>query len=325
MVNYYICPRCNYQTKNKPDIIRHFKRKNPCSDENNLILTEEIKKIVCDNHRYHPPPKNELPLQVTNKQMIINYNFLSNLVSQLNMDEKLDFFLDYNDKKLMDIEDGLDKKFEYRVDRLDQDKSSGGYYLKIDDFFNIIDSVTKIEEHNIEQFNIVFDKFLNKIKLYRGKEWSSYLEEAGTKELLSLIKSYFLNTYEIYLIRNLDTNKSNGLNRLILYEHLEIYYRFIAIFDLFPCISDYSDIEIIEFQPIESVTHSLGDKYMKLYFDCKKDIKLSEKNKIIKKVSGIIKDNTKHNLVTLNKAIFEILKVDENFRNSIIESKKINQ
>lgn len=324
MSKYYVCPRCNYKTKNRPDIVRHFNRKYLCSDENGLDLTEEIKQIVYKNHKYHKPFKTtDLVVDENRSTIINNYNILTNLVSRLEITEKLDFLLDHNNKQLLDIEFNLDKTFEHRVDRLENDKSKSGYYLKFDDFYNIIDNVTKVDEQNIEQFNIIYDKFLNRIKLYRDKEWSSYLEETGTKELVGLIKSYFLNTYEIYLIRNLHTDKFTGLNRPTLLDHIEIYYRFIVVFDLLPCVSDFSDIEILGFQPIDSVTHSLGEKYTKLYYDCKKEMRNSDKNKIFKNVMSIIKDNTKHNMITLNKAIFEILKVDETFRNSIIESKKL--
>jgi hypothetical protein len=55
--NNYVCPRCNYTTGRKPEMRRHFSRMRPCPDENNLVLTSEIKQIVLDNHKYHPPKK----------------------------------------------------------------------------------------------------------------------------------------------------------------------------------------------------------------------------------------------------------------------------
>ena len=49
----YVCPRCLHTTVQRNDMRRHFKRKLPCRNETNLILTEKIKEIVLRDHKYH--------------------------------------------------------------------------------------------------------------------------------------------------------------------------------------------------------------------------------------------------------------------------------
>lgn len=50
---YYVCPRCNYQTKLKGDIQRHLNRKRPCKNANMLELAPEIIDTVLIDYIYH--------------------------------------------------------------------------------------------------------------------------------------------------------------------------------------------------------------------------------------------------------------------------------
>lgn len=50
---FYVCPRCNYQTKLKGDIQRHLNRKRHCKNANMLELTPEIIDTVLRDYIYH--------------------------------------------------------------------------------------------------------------------------------------------------------------------------------------------------------------------------------------------------------------------------------
>lgn len=50
--NYYTCPRCNYSVVNKYQMRNHLHRVRKCKNENNLELTEEIIRIVLEDHIY---------------------------------------------------------------------------------------------------------------------------------------------------------------------------------------------------------------------------------------------------------------------------------
>jgi hypothetical protein len=48
----YTCPCCNFITKNKGDMRRHFHVKKPCPSLTGIILTDDIKKHVLSNRVY---------------------------------------------------------------------------------------------------------------------------------------------------------------------------------------------------------------------------------------------------------------------------------
>jgi hypothetical protein len=300
-----------------------YVRKTSCADINGLELTEQIKEQVMNARRYHPPKKSDKGSNAT-YNIINQYNTINNFVCGLGFDEKMGLLLDYQKGRLLDIEDGLDDRFQQRVQRLEDDKYRSGCYLSLDDLFGLVNDVTKIDKDNIQKFNILFDKAVKRFKLYRCKTWESFLEDMGARELVSLIKSYYLDTYEIYLIRNLYTEKSINLNRIKLNEHLEIYYRFISIFELPAFITNFSDQEVLGHRLVEGNEDYLAEKYLQLYCEQKKQLKPTEINRIKRKIINIVKENTVHNLAELNKAVLEILKVDENFRNELLRTRTID-
>ena len=315
--NTYVCPRCNHATGQKIGMVRHFNRKNICPDRNDLSLSPEIIEIVLQNHEYHPPKKDK-PKSITN--IITNYNTMNNFIAQMDSGDKIHHLLEYQNKKTLDFEAGLETKFEKRVERLENDKYRSGYFLSQDDLVGLIDDITKIDKKQFEKLNVLFDKAVKRFKFYRGKDWESHLEDLGAKELVSLIKSYYLDTYEIYLIRNLHQDEGPKLDRSKLKEHLEVYYQFISIFDLMPHVQDFSDIEIVGHNLIEHNEQYLAGYYFDVYFKQKEQIKLSEKNRVKRRIINIVKDNTIHNLSKLNQTVLEILKVDESFKEVLLKS-----
>jgi hypothetical protein len=247
---------------------------------------------------------------------------MNNFIAKMETGEKIQHLLEYQSKKITDFEDGLEAKFEKRVERLENDRYRSGYYLSLDDLVGLIDNITKTDKNHIEKLNIFFDQTVRRFRLYRSKEWESYLEEIGAKELVGLIKSYYLNTYEIYLIRNLHCDEGT-LNRVKLKDHLEIYYQFISIFDLVPHIQDFSDEEIVGHCLVENTNQHLAERYLDLYYQQKKMVKTTEANRIKRRIINIVKQNTVHNITELNQAILEILKVDQQFKNELVDSRKL--
>ena len=114
----YMCPRCNYISRVKKDINQHlYNRKTACPDINGLELTDEIKQIVIQKRRYHPPKKETI---VNN---INNFNMMINLVNGLSFEEKIiqkpGYVLEYTKLKILDIEDGLEHRFKNKIKRLE--------------------------------------------------------------------------------------------------------------------------------------------------------------------------------------------------------------
>ena len=319
-MEFYYCPRCNYQTTHKSNIRTHFKRQKVCANKNGIELTDDIREIVLRDHQYHYKKKDKT---ITINQTISQYNILSNFINQMDMIDKINHLLFYQNKQIMDIEENLDVHFEKRIKKLEDDQFKIPYQLSQDDLIELINDVTKINRERIEQLNVLFDKKINRFKFYRTNEWESYIEDGGVKELISLIKSYFLDTYEVYLIRKLHRDSEQPVNRSSIQHHLKIYYQFLAIFDLPVFIFGLSDVEILGHKLKEDNDRYLEEYYTRMYSQEKTNIKESDKNRIKKKIINIVKENTVHNLSELNAAVLEFLRIDDNFRDQLLKNQSL--
>jgi RNase P protein component len=280
---------------------------------NDITLTPDIVQHVLEHRVYHPPKR----------PTVINYNTMNNFIGHMDFEEKMGHLLTYRQKRIEDIEDGLEKKFQYRVDRLEGDKFKAGCYLSLDDLLCVVNDVTRVDRENIERFNILFDKAVKRFRLYRCKSWESFLEDIGVRELVSLIKSYYLDAYEMYLVRNLHTDHPTELNRLKLLEHLEIYYQFISSFDLSPFVVNFTDQEILGHRLVEESENHLAERYLTVYCEQKQRVKPVERNRTKRKIINIVKENTVHNLGELDKILMELLKVDDSFKRQILQSREL--
>jgi hypothetical protein len=321
----YVCPRCLYEVNLKWRMRRHlYEIKTECRNVSGVELTDDIREHVLRHQTYVPPIKNKTTYQIFN-QTVNNYNTLNNFIAQMDFQEKIDRLLEYQQKNLIGLEDSIEKRFEYRVNRLEDDKFQAGYFLTQNNLIELIDDVTRIDKDNLHKFNVFYNKAIKRFKMYQGKDWESFIEEVGAKELVSLIKSYFLDSYELYLIKHLHGNNVKQFNRFKLEEHLGIYYHFIGVFDLAPSICDQNDSDLLGHRLTEESDHFLADKYMDLFFSEKKKLKSSEEVAITRKIVNIIKNNTSQNLSELNNVLMDLLKIDQEFRDVILESKQIKE
>ena len=316
----YQCPRCEYMCKIRQDIKKHFSRKTICPCKNDIVLTDEIKDFVYINRVYHPPKLNKQ--QIVN-QSINHYNMLNNFLVQMDPLDKIKHLLEYHDKRLLGFEDRLEVHYSYRVDRMENDKYVTPYMLNQENLLSEIDKLSKIDishdpENKIGLMNILHDRTMKRLKIWSGFEWESFLEDIGAKEIVSLIKSYFFDIYEKYLLIKLHKDGQAGYDRAKIKEHLEIYYKFIGMFDLFPYIIDVTDSEILGHRLKEDNERFLGETYMCLYQKLKISQKQSELNHIKRSVISILKNNTNHNIDQLNQSISELVKVNRDFKEKIV-------
>lgn len=309
----YYCPRCNYSCHYKKDMRKHFERKTMCANNKNLDLTDEIKEYVLIHHVYHPPKKTN---NVIN-QKLINYitysNNLNTFINKMQLTDKLSNVLDYHGLSLIDLDDQLDQTFEEKVDNLIEDKYKRPYVLNQDELIDIIDNITKINKTELNHLNIIFDKTVNTLKIWQDQQWNSYIDEAGAKIIISSIKSYYLNEYEIYLIKKLHQEDQQNIDRVSVKEHLEIYYRFIAVFGLVPFIVDNFDRDILGHILVDNNNKHLSKMYSELFEQIRQSLKPIEINMTKKRIIKILKNNTIHNINELNQAIIELIKIDDNF------------
>jgi hypothetical protein len=300
---------------------RHFESKKPCQNKTGILLTDEIREHVLTYHTYKVEKKN--PKHVINQfnQTVNNYNTLNAFITQMPFPNKINLLMDYQNKKMIDFEDDLEKTFSGQVDRLENNSYPNGYYLDLQGILNLVDIVTKVKKDHLERFNILFDKTVKRLKYFSCGDWDTFLEDIGAKEVIKLLKSYFLDTYEVYLIKNLHGDET-FLNRVTVKDHLDIYYQFIAALELDPIVINQTDEEILGHRLIEAEEYHLSNKYSSQFHKLKTSVKPIEKNRIKKRISSIIKENTVHNIGELNHVLLDLLNIDDKFAQMILSQAK---
>jgi len=339
----YVCPRCFYATNLKYRMKRHFEElKTPCPNTGGIELTEEVKHEVLLNHVYtinveemrpQIPEQTHVARDTISLRGAINpicklsqtfntYQTINNIVSGMESMEKIKMITDHQGIRHIDFEDRLEKDFQSRLEKLEQDGYKGGYCLNHDGLLKLVDGATKMDDNDLNQFNILFDKTVNRVKILSCGKWDSYLEELGVKEVIRLLKSYFLDSYELYLIKHLHGH-DNTKNRFSIRNHLDIYYKFLGTFDLDAIVCTQTDKMILGYELKENNEYYLANHYGKIYKDIKTEIKISEKNKVKRTITNIIKENSTHNLNKLNKIMLDLVKTDHEFLDQLIEKRQL--
>jgi hypothetical protein len=310
----YQCIRCGYSTKRKDDMRKHlYSIKSQCpTTKNDLELTEEIKQHIL-NYRVYKPPVNKPNTQIT------NYNLICNFVGKMTNTEKLEHLLNHTQQKLIDFEDGLESKFESKIDRLANDNFNIPYQLEDKDLYGLINNVTRIDADQFDRLNIIFDKKVNRILFYSCQQWDSTIADYGIIDLVRYLQSYLLNSYEQYLIRNIHGSKYGAQERCDLKKHLEIYYRFIISLGLNPYVCSKNDEEIIGYFLKDNNEYYLEEYYLKWFEELKQEVKQPEKNNVKKQIIKILKDNTSHNVQELNNCVLNLIKADQTFKEQILK------
>ena len=323
----YQCPRCGYHSYQKARMRNHlYAKKVMCPATKNVIeLTDDLKQHILDNRIYHITDNKTTVTQVppTINTTIHNYHVMNALISGMDPLEKLTKYVDYKIVQITDIEDHLEEAFILKSKRLENNKVKH-FSMSIPDMLEVVDSVTSMCQ--VENFNIIYDEKLNKLKLFSCGNWKSQLIDSGIKELIEKIQSCYLGSYECYLIRK--TISSPPFEKRQAEEHLEMFYKFIACFDITPYVTDKTNNQIIynidddryheQTSTNDIDEYSLQDTWFAKYKKIKDSINTQEHNKVTKSVRDIIKRNSRNNIIDLNKKMMELFQMDESFKKSII-------
>lgn len=296
----YTCPCCGYETSQKNDMKKHFyKVLKPCPKQlNNIDLTEDIKQFVLANRIYHHP-KNETPSLT---QTININNTVVNYIANMDVLGKLQKYVDYKNLELVDFEKYVEQRYAKINNKL-QTNSIKYIEFKRDDFLELIDEVTNIlNGKSMEYFNMMYDSRINKLAIYSDETWEEYLLNTGVKRIINIIKEFYLDSYEVYLIHSIET--SSEFKRQQSIELLEEYYKFLGCFDIKPSINVDDE--------------NVYTTYMKRYKQLFEKITKSESNHVRKEVLDIIKRNSVRNIDEMNNYIMELLNADEKFKSVII-------
>ena len=295
-----------------------FTLKKDCpSIRNGIELTEEIKEYVLSNRKYiSVSPQNPMVNIVNN---INTTNTIANFINKTDVKENLAKYLDFKQLELQDFETKLEEKYAAKVKRLERNGYKFGFVLEAQDLMNLIDEVSSIhcKDATFEDMNIMFNNKYQKLLIYSNGDWDEHLIDNGLTRIIELLKEYYLDTYEIYLIRGIHDGS-------ISQDHITKYYRFIACFRLQPCIKDMSNNKILHnsndpaydedpsFHDIKA--HSISDKLYPIYQQINSDLRRCEISEMKRKVLDIIKRNSTRNIDEFNKKIVDLIRMADGFK-----------
>lgn len=317
----YTCPRCGLETSRRPDIKKHFNIKKPCPGcVSTIILTDEVKQSVLENRIYRVD-KQQIQ-QPTQKQVINNiinnYNTFNSIIMKMDPIEKVTNLMRHKNIPFLDFEQSVETSLEDKVSEFHQD-SFPRITLDQKAILDIIDKITSFS--NVDHMNIVYDEVPDKIKIFQQGEWKPYIFEAGTDMIISTVKSFYLDYYEIYLIRKYQAT-CNLFEKQCIKEQIEEYYKFIASFDMEPFVKGCRDGILLE---NASTAYSLEEKFHPMYAKIKDEIRHTYVTSIKRRVLQLIRKNNKANVLELNRQLMDLIRVDEAFKNEILNQISVFQ
>ena len=307
----YTCPRCDYKTRIKNDMRRHFysKKKTCPGQTNNILLTDAIMKQVLDNRVY------ELPV-VENDKCKMN---LHNVVVGMDTKEKIDCVLSYENNKLINFGDQIESVHGQTIKKLDDRSYKYGFKLGHHDLLELVDASVIVSSHNnIQHMNVLYVQELNKIAIFHDDEWTQYLFDNGINKVISIIRNYYLESYEKYMLYKIFVDKNVIAQEANNYKNmLNEYFRFLAVFDIFPCVKDERNEDCVPGFNHEKVFY-LSDFCMDRYNEQKEQLSKSETNKLRKHIGDIIKLNNGANVRMLNNQVINLAVNDQNFKEYLL-------
>ena len=225
----YICARCNYESNLRRYMQRHFNRKRPCPKINDVILTDEIKQMILEDHVYHIPK----PGKVTNITNITN-NTQNNII-QMDPTAKIGKLFEQHGKDILNIQDSkyfkrMKNSFINHKDHPDPSKKEE--CRLIDDIFKeIIDFLGSFFDEDDPENNI-YNCFIksNIFHMFNDDEWEKRTIPKGMKQFIKILKTMIFDAYEVCLIRQM----TNWKLRQKAKEALKDYYSLIYSFDNLP-------------------------------------------------------------------------------------------
>jgi hypothetical protein len=266
-------------------------------------LDDNIKEHILNNRFYHRP-KEEKPVPIHTQ--INNYNQINNIVQQIDTIEKIKHCNDFTKKEMIDFEDHIEDMYISKANKLDKDKFKG-FQLTWTNLRQMIDETLLNCGKNVETFNFVYNDKADKIAIYHGGEWKPMFFDVGVSFMLSAVQSFYLNSYECYVIRNIENNTEiNCHTRAEFRDRLKDYYKFLVCFDFYPFSKGEYDFDSL-------IDGDIAPKYFNMYLKVKEDTTTRECQKVREEIYTIIKRNSKINIQDFNKTIMNMLQVNPEF------------
>lgn len=306
----YECICCGFTTKLKGDMRRHlYNKKKPCPKSvNNIDLTDEIREFILENRVYH------IPKEPSITQTINNFNTINNFIANMDTIDKLSKYVDYKNITITDVSDSIESRLSTRAMALENKRYD--MQIRRDDIFEIIDEVSSLNNGRIQDFNILYDKKYDKLRMYDSGAWKEFLLHNGCKALLLHLQDGIFDAYECYLIKKFKASKPYDQAKIR--QLLEDYYKTLGCFDVPPYVKDRSDLTIMEDESkYDDDTYEIQEEFLEIYEEVSNKLTKNEINKVRKDVVKILSRNSRKNIDDLNKKVLELFKIEEGFKKII--------
>lgn len=310
----YSCPRCGYSTALKADMRKHlYGLKQSCPGQRNkIVLTDDIKNEILESRIYQVRSDDS-----ETSRTVVNVN-LNDAVIEMDFREKLQKVLLWNNDRLENFGDKIEQEHRAKIGKLDDRSYEYGYRIEKTQFLDLIDKSIQIEGTNFNRMNVLYIKELNKIAIYHDDEWMLFLFDSGLNKIIEVIRNYFLESYEKYILYKIFVDKNVTAQEGNIYKNLlNEYYHFLSMFQVWPSCKDLENHYFLEEFSHEK-PFFLSDFCIDRYNEQKELVKQSEANKTRKIIGDILKNNNGANLKLLNKHIIDLAVNDEKFKNHLL-------
>jgi hypothetical protein len=228
--------------------------------------------------------------------------------------EKLQKYMEYSKIELIDFEQSIEERYNEQTKRLEANNYKYGVQLSMNDLYEIIDKISNIcSDKSMDNFNIIYDKCANKLKIYDQGVWQDSLLVSGLMKVITTIQAYYLDAYEVFLIKNIKNGSITHHQKTVYKERLEDYYKFIGCFDVPPLVKDKPDDEILGLESTRK-SFDLNEEFYPLYIKIRDTSTKSDINNIKRCVVDIIKRNSSKNINELNAKVSALFHIDEDFQ-----------
>jgi hypothetical protein len=234
---------------------------------------------------------------------------MNNFVNKIEIPIKLEKMLETQNKTTSTLEATTMAKCKFKNYSLEMNRPETPFQLSAYKIMDIICELSKIANlpSEIHKLNVYYDDTLKTMNIFTRESWESFPGiDRAIREIVGIIQEAFLDNYENYLIKNIETpgdqKRSQEFNELLI-----IYYKFIYCFDLEPFVTKQDD-----------VCPLLEKRYMDEYLNIANSTKTQEIKDTKKLVREIIRKNSKSNIQLLNKTIVDMAAKDENFKKSLV-------
>jgi len=280
-----------------------------------IELTEEIKETVIRHKVYRPPPPApaiDPPPTNTINQYINNQNTLYNFVSTKDTITKLQHLLEYKQKDSIDFETKVEEFFKNDVKRLLADKYKIAPEFDMSDYLEMIHKISIACKPDLEDLSNFYQKDIDRVFIRYSTDWENQFSEHGVRTIIETLVSYYLEYYEMFLIRRLQRFNDTKLR-----DSLETYYHLIGAFGISPFVFGKSDNQVLYNEDDEQYetsndesdveSHQIVDRYNRLYTTIKESITDSSRKSILKSIIEVLKNSTKKNTKALDQSFMTIV------------------